>query len=63
MRHLEAPLLTTAGVARELGLTPARIRQLDAELRPVRTAAGGRLYTSAAVERVRAERAAAKARR
>ena len=56
-------LLRTKSVATMLGLTPTRVRQLDAELRPLLTEDGARLYRRADVDRVAAMRAGASAAR
>lgn len=58
---MEYHKLTIHEVARELGLSTDRVRQLDDELRPVRVGTiRMRLYSVAAVERVRAKREASK---
>jgi DNA-binding transcriptional MerR regulator len=49
-------LLTVSSVARQLGVTPSRVRQLDDELHPERTDTGVRLYTAAAVAEYLARR-------
>ncbi len=51
--------LTVGAVARVLGVSRPRVRQLDDRLRPRRDEAGFRVYEAAAVERVEAERRAA----
>ena len=56
------PLMTTACVARSIGVTPHRVQQMDAEFQPTRTASGMRLYDPAQVQRVAAARAAKAAR-
>lgn len=56
-----APLLSTIDVARLLGVTPARVRQLDRMLLPQRTVSGVRLYDRRVVERYLEERAARRA--
>lgn len=53
--------MTTADVARRLGVGTPRVRQLDAELRPERCACGARRYDPAAVAAYEASRAAAAA--
>jgi DNA-binding transcriptional MerR regulator len=52
-------LVTTSRVARTLGLSVARVRQLSdlGRIPCIRTADGWRLYDSADVERIAAERA------
>lgn len=57
------PLLPTGMVARQLGLSVARVRQLDERLRPYHSADGRRLYDPDVVEAYRAERDAARAQR
>jgi excisionase family DNA binding protein len=58
-------LITTGEVARLLGVTPRRVRQIvDAgRLAPVCVTPIGRLYLAQEVERLRRERETAKARR
>ena len=53
-------LMTTASVARRLGITPSRVRQLadTKRIATERTAEGVRLYRLDDVERVARERAA-----
>ena len=48
--------LTTNTVAKLLGLSAERIRQLDAELEPDRTESGVRLFDPAVVEAFRSKR-------
>jgi hypothetical protein len=55
--QLETP--TTVG--RTLGVTSARVRQLDEELQPMRTADGRRVYHPATVDRLAAQREFARA--
>jgi hypothetical protein len=55
----ESDLLDPIAVGRLLGVSSARVRQLDAELRPLRTASGRRIYQRAAVERYAQARARA----
>ncbi len=43
-------VMTTSAVARMLGLGVERIRQLDAELRPIRRPNGHRYYDPAVIE-------------
>ncbi len=50
--------LSASDVARLLGLSVGRVRQLDAELHPQRTPSGRRIYRRGKVERFAAERAA-----
>ena len=50
-------LLTSGEAAKVLGLSDERIRQLDDDLRPVRTAGGQRIYLRAAVEALAEQRA------
>jgi hypothetical protein len=50
------PKLTIGPVARELDLSVARVRQLDAELQPERGDLGVRLYDRARVDAVAARR-------
>jgi len=47
-------------VARMLGVSDQRVRQLDDILKPDRTATGVRLYDPARIEKVAAKRAARK---
>jgi DNA-binding transcriptional MerR regulator len=54
-------LLQVGSVARRLGLSVHRIRQLDDVLKPQRTLEGRRLYESALVDAYAAEREAARA--
>jgi excisionase family DNA binding protein len=51
-------LLTVSDVARRLGISTSRVRQLghSGELRPLRTLAGWRVYDEAQVERLALER-------
>ena len=61
MTHAAHPYLTSALVARQLGVTPAQVRQLarNGRLRVAATTAGGtRLYHPADVAALVAERAA-----
>lgn len=53
-------LMTTATVARQLGVTPCRVRQLadTGRIPSTRTAEGVRLYRVEDVDRIAAERAA-----
>lgn len=55
--------LTTAGVAKRLGVSPSRVNQLDDVLHPTRLESGQRLFDPEIVERVAAERAARQAER
>ena len=48
--------MTTADVARALGLSVERVRQLDEQLKPTRQANGQRRYDPADVERYAAGR-------
>jgi len=52
------PLMTTKDVMTALGVSRARVVQLEARLQPVRTASGIRLYDSVVVNRVIRERRA-----
>lgn len=49
-------LLKPQSVARRLGVSAARVRQLDDELKPMRTEDGSRLYAADDVERFAALR-------
>lgn len=49
--------MTVADVAHRLGVGAARVRQLDAELGPVRCACGARRYDERAVAAYEAQRA------
>ncbi|HYD83755.1 MAG TPA: MerR family transcriptional regulator [Opitutus sp.] len=49
-------MLTIGDVAKALGLSTARVNQLDAVLRPVRRENGHRRYAAADVERLMKER-------
>ncbi len=55
-------LLKPKSVARRLGVTPARVRQLDDDLKPLRTECGARFYLADDVERYAARRDARRAR-
>lgn len=48
----DAPLLRPCSVARRLGVSTARVRQMDDDLRPLFTEDGARLYRVADVDRV-----------
>jgi len=52
------PLMTTKDVMTALGVSRARVVQLETRLAPTRTAGGVRLYDPAVVDRVKKERAA-----
>lgn len=54
MQH--AALLTAGEAATRLRVSVARVRQLDGELEPARTATGRRIYSADAVERLAAMR-------
>jgi hypothetical protein len=56
-------MLTVAAVARRLGLSRGRVRQLDGELGAVRCQCGARSYAAAAVEAYASRRADAAAAR
>lgn len=49
-------VMTTAAVARLLGLGVERVRQLDVELRPIRRPNGHRYYDPSIVEAYRSTR-------
>jgi DNA-binding transcriptional MerR regulator len=55
-------LLRPNSVARRLGVSAARVRQMDDVLRPLRTEDGARLYRADDVERVAGMRDAARSR-
>ena len=52
----DSHMLTIGDVAKALGLSTARVNQLDAVLRPVRRENGHRRYAAADVERLMKER-------
>lgn len=58
MSMTQAQVLTSADVARRLGVTPATVRLWErlGRIQATRTVSGMRLFTVAAVERMRAER-------
>ena len=55
MYNVEHPLLAT-DAARVLDLSAARVRQLDAQLKPLRTPGGTRVYSLARVLELREQR-------
>ncbi len=62
MSNPECKFLTPHDVGRILGVTATRVRQLDDQLRPMKTAGrGARFYEAEAVERFMKERDAARA--
>lgn len=63
MESTEPAPLTLADVRRRLGLSRARVIQLDEILRPTRGAGGYRFYDAARVEALAAERRTAAERR
>lgn len=56
MDAADAYVMTTSAVARLLGLGVERIRQLDAELKPIRRPNGHRYYDPAIVDVFRRSR-------
>jgi hypothetical protein len=50
-------LLTVGGAAAVLGVSTARVRQLDAVLEPLRISSGQRIYRRETVEKIARERA------
>lgn len=62
-QETQARIVGRAWVARRLGLSEARITQLDNVLRPTRSAEGRRLYDRAVVEAVATEREIARVAR
>lgn len=51
-------LISTSAAARILGLCSERVRQMDAELEPLKTASGHRLYSPERVRALAEQRAA-----
>lgn len=60
---MPAEFLSTQDVARLLGVSDGRVRQLDARLEPARTPNGRRVYRRDIVEKHARERAAPRERR
>jgi DNA-binding transcriptional MerR regulator len=56
MGQLDPYVMTTSAVARSLGVGVERVRQLDAELRPIRRANGHRYYDPSIVDEYRRSR-------
>jgi hypothetical protein len=63
VRHMSQALLKGTAVARRLGLSAQRVRQMDDVLKPMRTEDGTRIYRADEVERVAARRDAQRGRR
>lgn len=55
--RIDPHTMTSGDVARVLGVTDERVRQLDAELKPIRRENGQRRYDPAVVKRVAEQRA------
>ena len=53
---VQSSSLLVGDVAKLVGLSTERVKQLDAELRPERTPSGGRIYARTVVEAFAAER-------
>ena len=56
MGSMDPYVMTTSAVARALGIGVERVRQLDAELKPIRRANGHRYYDPAIVDGYRLSR-------
>jgi hypothetical protein len=63
VHHMSQALLKGTAVARRLGLSAQRVRQMDDVLKPMRTEDGTRIYRADEVERVAARRDAQRGRR
>ena len=45
-------LFSPNNVAKRLGVTPSRLRQMDEQLKPIRVVGGSRVYTLKNIDRV-----------